>query len=53
MSIADTLIRQISAAELPARDVEPAMDDQLPEVDLLPADLFNGAPGLEVFRRLD
>ena len=51
MSIADTLIKQISAAALPARQAEPSMDDQLPEVDLLPADLFNDAPGLEVFRR--
>ena len=51
MSITDTLIKQISAAALPALHAEPAMDDQLPEVDLLPADLFNDAPGLEVFRR--
>lgn len=51
MSIADTLIKQISAAVLSAPPAVASRDDQLPEADLLPETLFADAPPLEVFQQ--
>jgi len=50
MTVADTLIRKIlaDAQALPRGSSLP--DDEAPEDDVLPADIFADAPGLEVFR---